>query len=909
VCHEGPVDPCVDILEGEEAAEIPVVPPPPASGPNGSEAGPTDVPAVIQTLFQDLTPPEDATIFTASARAGVNEIQAGVRGFALESGPADAPSFHDFHHLQIAFEHVWQELFDDGLVHHGTELYAQLVELGFDPNEYLSDSNGTGLPGLIKAVALHAATATPPVPFSVLEVFDITPENWASLAAYQGELQKIAETVLDVERGKVTSEATTGLTEDAYRPGNEHWREYYYERIARLRREGDRIIDHARRNLTSAQRYDQFHQILADLQKSLREPYRFSIYAADGSGRSVNFGMVATYRHKWEPVSYQVGELVKTVALAPKEVRRYSKKQAIRKSRAEKEVENSLQSRKTDSTETTRSEKEIVQKALNKTNFQLTAEGGVDVGIANAKGTTALTLDAAAESQEVKFEFREAVRKAAEEYKLERALEINVGSGEDLSAEESGEISNPNDEISVTYLFYQLQRRYRVSEEIHRVTPVILVAQEFPKPSEIDEDWILAHDWILRRVLLDDSFVPAMNYLATKVVGDEVSLQEMYLNLQQERRIAEELKDELVRTRAQLSGRYAALESSIKKRAEALEGDDSGVPVPMPVGFLFAGSDASPEAAQVREDAARDAYERAARKEKEVLDRLERETTSLSTLTETYTKTLSEHLNQKAQIARLRVHIKANIMYYMQAIWTHEPPDQRFFRLHEVQVPKLSGKTTYKIESDPDALPMPPDWKKPHRIVAKCELDANLEYETLEEVADLDNLLGFKGNYMMFPLRKTNVLTEFMMVPYFDAVMGLRDPDPLGGWTVADFVKYVCCLDHTLSAAEFAKLLPGLMEAYRRLVNAPGTGGEEIIVPTDSLFIEALPGAHPILEDFKLFHRAVDVKKVQAEVRAAELENLRAAARLLAGEREDPNIEKKVIIEGGTGVIVAPDDN
>ena len=91
-------------------------------------------------------------------------------------------------------------------------------------------------------------------------------------------------------------------------------------------------------------------------------------------------------------------------------------------------------------------------------------------------------------------------------------------------------------------------------------------------------------------------------------------------------------------------------------------------------------------------------------------------------------------------------------------------------------------------------------------------------------------------------------------------------------------------------------------------MNAPGTDGEELIVPTDSLFIEALPGVHPILEDFKLYHRVLDVKKVQADVRAAEFENVRAAARLLAGEREDPTIEKKVIIEGGQSVVVSPDD-
>ena len=52
----------------------------------------------------------------------------------------------------------------------------------------------------------------------------------------------------------------------------------------------------------------------------------------------------------------------------------------------------------------------------------------------------------------------------------------------------------------------------------------------------------MAHDWILRRVILDDSFVPAMNYLSTKVVGDEVALRELYRNVEQQRSLVEELQ-------------------------------------------------------------------------------------------------------------------------------------------------------------------------------------------------------------------------------------------------------------------------------------------------------------------------------------------------------------------------------
>src|SRR5262245_30366562 len=78
---------------------------------------------------------------------------------------------------------------------------------------------------------------------------------------------------------------------------------------------------------------------------------------------------------------------------------------------------------------------------------------------------------------------------------------------------------------------------------------------------------------------------------------------------------------------------------------------------------------------------------------------------------------------------------------------------------------------------------------------------------------------------------------------------------------------------------------------------------ELVVVPTSSLYIEALVGTHPLLEDFKLIHRALDVKKVQAEVRHAELENIRLAARALEGEREDPDVDKKIIIEGASGSV------
>jgi hypothetical protein len=144
-----------------------------------------------------------------------------------------------------------------------------------------------------------------------------------------------------------------------------------------------------------------------------------------------------------------------------------------------------------------------------------------------------------------------------------------------------------------------------------------------------------------------------------------------------------------------------------------------------------------------------------------------------------------------------------------------------------------------------------------------------------------------------------------MMTPYVDSEFGLLDPDAPGNWSLDDFQKLYCCLKEKLGDA-FSDVEPELQAFYKELLTDPLRPGELITVPTGSLYIEALPGEHPLLEDFKALHRAVDVKKVQAEVRKLELENIRYAARILNEERGDPDVDKRVIIEG-PGVTVNPD--
>jgi hypothetical protein len=146
------------------------------------------------------------------------------------------------------------------------------------------------------------------------------------------------------------------------------------------------------------------------------------------------------------------------------------------------------------------------------------------------------------------------------------------------------------------------------------------------------------------------------------------------------------------------------------------------------------------------------------------------------------------------------------------------------------------------------------------------------------------------------------------MQPYLEIAdkVILRDPDDLANYTVDELQELAACVyrkDPDLfdeHREEFKQLLIKKLTSARK-------DHDLVVVPTKSLYIEALVGTHPLLEDFKLIHRALDVKKVQAEVRHAELENIRLAARALKGKDEDPDIEKKIVIEGGAETVITGD--
>jgi hypothetical protein len=656
-------------------------------------------------------------------------------------------------------------------------------------------------------------------------------------------------------------------------------------------------------------------RLLIQLERLLSERYAFDVFARN----SINFGIMVTYRQAWKPEQYQVGDLVSTIPLAPKEIRRYTTRAVTKKTRAVKELEDNLQTRKTESSDTTRADGEIVKKAQEKTHFNLSASetfGGDGMSIT---ATQSGGGDSSKESAQVKKEMRESVLRSAQEYRQQHRVEVDTSESTETESTTYHEIQNPNDELAVTYLFYELQRTYRVSERIHQLTPVILVANEVPAPHEIDDAWLIQHDWILRRAILDDSFRPALDYLTKSFVGAEVNIRILESNALAQKNLVDQINQNLQAQMALLKSNEQSVEEAVQGLASTQQQQgifNSVKRIFDPIG-ITGGADSGPvDAAQAMVDYARQTLDRAERERARLLAQLEVASTALQAAVDKLSAAVKEHYDRVAEIDRLRVHVKDNVLYYLQAIWRQEPPDQRFFRLYNIDVPLVTPLTDgVTVDVGTGTGSVPPGLEAllggGETVVGSLPMpEVELTTRKLVEVADLDNVLAYKGNYMVFALKENNFLTLHMMQDYLDVdeELLLRDPDELGNYSIEELQQLATCMN-SKSSTLFQKHRGDFKKLLMERLNAPRKDNDLVIVPTQSLYIECLVGTHPLLEDFKLIHRALDVKKVQAEVRRAELENIRLAARALEGEREDPDIERKIVIEGNAAALTVQPDN
>jgi hypothetical protein len=124
-------------VEQGDVGELPPATQGSATSSSGNEEdsspGTADVQSLVgrqvALLMAKVVAPEQQLRFDVPGRQKGDELARALETFQLRAGPSDVTSYHDFSSLQIAFQHVWTEVFDGQLAPLGKELYCEYVKL------------------------------------------------------------------------------------------------------------------------------------------------------------------------------------------------------------------------------------------------------------------------------------------------------------------------------------------------------------------------------------------------------------------------------------------------------------------------------------------------------------------------------------------------------------------------------------------------------------------------------------------------------------------------------------------------------------------------------------------------------------------------------------------------------------
>lgn len=220
----------------------------------------------------------------------------------------------------------------------------------------------------------------------------------------------------------------------------------------------------------------------------------------------VNFGLRLVYRQEWRPLGTQPGEIVRTIPLGPKQTEKVSTRVLI--NQRESRTAETLVSTETttEASSVTRESSDVVEEASKNLKWHVDVEASASYGFGSGSVNSGVAGETAASSKDTKSRLNEAMEKTTS--RMRRDVKVVVSTERTVTEEvtQASEITNPNDEVAVTYVYSKLQRQYEIQTKLAEVQSVVFIPERIPAWNEIDEGWVRRHDWILNKVLLDSSF-------------------------------------------------------------------------------------------------------------------------------------------------------------------------------------------------------------------------------------------------------------------------------------------------------------------------------------------------------------------------------------------------------------------
>lgn len=689
--------------------------------------------------------------------------------------------------------------------------------------------------------------------------FDYVYQHFVNRNGTWGDVQRMIHTYLRLNTGDlnaIVGELTAGETVQGY------WNELY-ERVVGIYGEGEENIDKILANY-------EYHAPPAS-------DFTFNPFLH----KEVNLGLRLVYRQIWRPLGNQRGEIVRTIPLGPKQSHKVSTK-ILRRTKVTRTSEHLKSTeRSEETTDTTKDSRDVVREATSSNNWNISqeVEGGYNAGVWGIKAKTAASVggESARSSRNASSRLSESMRKMASKISTETRVNVSTETETEFETSSASEIINPNDEIPITYLYSKLQRQYEVFTGLAELQNVIMIAEQVPPPEKINLEWVKKHDWIIAKVLLDDSFRDALNSVSQEIKSPDT----------------------------------ADFVAHMKKTMDST------------VGHLGTLSGTATNLALQNVDVAGESQ---AGYRRSIKERIEWQ---------------MQNYELKAKQNRLFEHIRANILHYHRAIWLQEDPQQRIMRYRKLG---LSLPVNWEFHPN-EGQPIPID-ELVNIVGSDGAIDLDGTYEPTPDsvsipIGDLINPAGpisFYANYAVYYMRpeymQGNIFSmlNFYKAPYLFYEEGTSQPqmiDPvLKQYRLDNPPDNVTDADIGNNRDEMVDLVPALRIRYRNAQREkdnllPGDDSDpvkeflenttlfkkyfaehlyrqemtrRVLVDTNSLMIDIIPGDGSVLEKFKLAHRAVDVLKALEERGKLDLENKRRDELIRLHKLGDPDIENVTVV-------------
>jgi hypothetical protein len=254
--------------------------------------------------------------------------------------------------------------------------------------------------------------------------------------------------------------------------------------------------------------FDQFFgKIKRVVPTAPKDDYAFEPYSTN----EILFGLRVVHRQDWRRLGYARGELVRSIPLGPRETQRVSVEIVTRRKTVRTSEQSTSFETTSESTNTSRDTTEVVDEATTKLGRKADASlGGGYPGVFNAELSAGTSEDLGSSSKQTKTALNELMEKTASRMRRDTKVTVSVESESTFKDTRSSEITNPNDELGITYLYYRLQLRYWVTTEIADLESVVFVPQQLPSWQAVDEGWVRDHADAIARTLLDRSFAAVL---------------------------------------------------------------------------------------------------------------------------------------------------------------------------------------------------------------------------------------------------------------------------------------------------------------------------------------------------------------------------------------------------------------